>query len=224
MLEIAAGTGLVTKHLLVRLPTDARLIATDLNEAMIEVGKTKIAPDPRLEWKIADAGALPFPDQMFDAAVCQFGLMFFPDKVGALREARRVLKPRGSLILNVWGSLAENPIGRIAHETIGSFFPLDPPQFYITPFGLDHGAVERTFEAGFDAVTSATVDTVGESVTAEMAAKGLVFGSPVLLAIQERRTVAPEVIMHAIAARLAKEGGAAPMQLPMRARVFTARK
>src|SRR5687768_13579650 len=86
VLEIAAGTGIVTRRLLKRLPAGAELVATDLNNAMIEIAKAKVDTDPRLRWQQADAGALPFPDQSFDAVVCQFGLMFFPDKVSALRE------------------------------------------------------------------------------------------------------------------------------------------
>jgi SAM-dependent methyltransferase len=223
VLEIAAGTGQVTKRLLANLPADARLVATDLNDAMIDLAKTKVPADARVSWKTADAGSLPFPDKSFDAAVCQFGWMFFPDKIGALREARRVLKPGAPLILNIWGSLDENPIGRIAHSTIVSFFPADPPLFYLTPFGVTQTDIDRMFaEAGFTSVACDTIDRIGESASAELAAKGLIFGSPVLNGIIERGSVDPERVRQAIAARLAEDGGASPMRLPMRARVFTA--
>ncbi len=224
VLELAAGTGIVTRRLLKRMPANSRLVATDLNEAMLDVAKANVPADPRVNWQKADAGALPFPDQSFDAVVCQFGLMFFPDQVGALRESRRVLKAGGTLLLNTWGALADNPIASRAHTTIASFFHTDQPPFYLVPFGLhDRDAVRQMFlDAGFTTVDVDVVDLTGTSASALTAAKGLVFGTPVLHQIQERGGAPPETIMHAVAERLSQEGGAQPMELPMRALVFTA--
>jgi ubiquinone/menaquinone biosynthesis C-methylase UbiE len=225
VLEIAAGTGIVTQRLLKRMPAGAGLVATDLNDAMIELGKAKLGPDPRLRWQQADAGALPFPDQSFDAVVCQFGLMFFPDQAGALRESRRVLKSGGTFLLNTWGTLADNPIAGRAHTAVASFFHTDPPQFFNVPFGLHDADVVRKMllEAGFKTVDVDVVDLIGTSASALTAAKGLIFGTPVIHQIEERGGQAPDVIMHAVAERLSQEGGAQPMKLPMRALVFTAR-
>ena len=223
VLEVAAGTGIVTRHLLQRMPSDARLVASDLNEGMMAIAREKIA-DPRVEWRTADACSLPFEDSRFDAVVCQFGIMFFADKPGAMREARRVLRPGGMYAFNVWDSLAVNPIARAAHETAGSFYHSNPPMFYTVPFGFyDRAAIEQMLiDAGFSNPSCDVVDFVGESETAERAAKGLVLGTPLNTAIQERGTVDGDVIVHAVAARLAHEGGGAPMRLPMRALVFTA--
>jgi len=99
VLEIAAGTGIVTRQLLARLPDDGTLLATDAGEPMLAQGQGSVAPDSRLDWMVADACALPFGDAEFDAIVCQFGLMFFPDKLGALRHMRRVLKPGRPVLL-----------------------------------------------------------------------------------------------------------------------------
>jgi SAM-dependent methyltransferase len=226
VLEVAAGTGIVTRRILEALPADGRLVATDVSDAMVSFASSKVGADPRLEWRTADAMSLPFEDASADVVVCQFGVMFFPDKVKALREARRVLTPEGTLLFNVWGSLADNPIARIAHEITQTFFHLDPPQFYTIPFGLhDRAIVEGMLvEAGFVDISCDIVDKEGSSESAEHAARGLVFGTPLLTQIGERGTAAPEVIMHAVAAQLAHEGGAAPMRLPMRALVFTAVK
>ncbi len=225
VLEIAAGTGILTRRMLKRMPSGAELIASDLNDAMIEIGKTNVGPDPRVRWQQADAGALPFPDQSFDAIVCQFGLMFFSDKVGALRQARRVLKSGGRFLLNTWGALADNPIASRAHTTVASFFHIDPPPFFTVPFGLhDPDVVKKMLvEAGFEKVDIDVVDLMGTSPSALTAAKGLIFGTPVIHQIQERGGQAPDAIMHAVAERLSQEGGAQPMQLQMRALVFTAR-
>jgi SAM-dependent methyltransferase len=224
LLEIAAGTGIVTRHLLTRLPEGGHLVATDLGEPMLDVARANIAADPRLEWQVADACALPFTDNEFDGVVCQFGLMFFPDKPGALREMHRVSKPGTTIHVSVWGSLDQTPIARIAHDTIGMFFPADPPPFYHVPFGLCDEAVVRAFfeSAGFDRVSCDVVDTTGESATADLAARGLVCGSPAFAQITQRDPAKIPDILQAVSSRLSAEGGAAPMRLPMRARVFTA--
>ena len=223
VLEVAAGTGIVTRRILERLPADGRLLATELGEPMSAVAQSTLPADRRLEWKLADACTLPFADAAFDAYICQFGLMFFADKVAALREARRVVRPGGQILVSVWGSLDENPIGRIAHDTVTSFFPDNPPQFYTVPFGLDEQTVIRCFEqAGVASVRCDTVDLVGESASAALAARGLVSGSPVSTAIAERDASLFPAITQAVAERLTAAGGAAPMRLPMRARVFTA--
>jgi ubiquinone/menaquinone biosynthesis C-methylase UbiE len=225
VLEVSAGTGIATRELLKAMPPDARLTVTDLNEAMLAIAQPRIAGDSRVSWRAADAAALPFGDGEFDLVLNQFGLMFPIDKVAVLREARRVLKPAGTFLFNVWGSFADNPIGRLANEVIVSFFSQDLPRFYETPFGLhDRGLVERMArEAGFENLKCDVVDVVGESESAESAARGLVFGSPVFNQIQERRGD-PDAIMRALTERLACEGGARPMRLPMRALVFEARR
>lgn len=226
ILEIAAGTGRVTAHLVARLRATSHLVVSDLNEAMLAVARQRVVGDARVTWQTADAMALPFDDATFDIVVCQFGLMFVPDKAQAIRECYRVLSPHGRLVFSVWGSLDENPIGRIAGESIREHFPVDPPQFYQVPFGLHDPAPIHAWldQAGFSSVGMDQVDLVGESATADRAAAGLVLGNPVIIAINERGTVSPDTLVQDVAARLEREGGRAPMRLPMRARVFTATK
>ena len=112
VLETAAGTGVVTRLLASRLPADARIVATDLNPPMIEVAARQLQDD-RIMWKQADALALPFEDLRFDAVVCQFGAMFFPDKTQGYREAHRVLKPGGRFFFNVWDRIEANEIAYV---------------------------------------------------------------------------------------------------------------
>lgn len=120
VLEIAAGTGIASRRLLKALPRGTALTVTDLNTPMLEYAQHKIGADGRgAEWRQADAQDLPFPNESFDAVVCQFGVMFFPDKHKGLREFNRVLEKGGALIFNVWDSLERNPIGMIMHSTIG---------------------------------------------------------------------------------------------------------
>jgi ubiquinone/menaquinone biosynthesis C-methylase UbiE len=134
VLETAAGTGIVTRQLRNLLPTNVKLVATDLNPPMLEVARSKLRPSERVEFQVADATALPFPDGSFDAVVCQFGVMLFLEKDKSYREVHRVLAPGGRYRFNVWDSPRHNPFGRIAHDVVGSFFPADPPQFYSVPF------------------------------------------------------------------------------------------
>ena len=120
MLETASGTGIVTRALRDALPADTQLTATDLNVDMLKIARTKFGSNERVAFQPADALALPFPDAAFDAVICQFGVMFFPDKDRSYREVRRVLAAGGRYMFSVWDAHRYNPFGRIAHEEIGA--------------------------------------------------------------------------------------------------------
>lgn len=227
VLETACGTGIVTRRLLDRLRGQGTMVATDLNEAMIERGRAQIQAGPeRIAWQPADATKLPFPDGSFDAVVCQFGLMFFPDKAAGLREAFRVLKPGGHYLFSVWDAMALNPIARIAHETAGEFFPVDPPTFYLVPFSLHDPEPTRALlvQAGFDQIEVTRLEKTGTSPSAADAATGLIEGNPILGAIMQRRPEALADIKRATATAVAREFGDPPARIPLRAIVFSARR
>ena len=126
VLELACGTGIVTRRLRDRLGPTARLVSTDLNEAMLDYAARKLGPEAAVEWQRADASDLPFDDQSFDAVVCQFGLMFFPDKARAVCETYRVLKSGGTFIFSVWDAIESNDLPHIAHGIISEFFEENP--------------------------------------------------------------------------------------------------
>lgn len=224
ILELAAGTGILTRRLRERAP-ERGIVATDLNEAMLEVARKRMGAVSGLEWRQADASALSFSDQSFDAVVCQFGLMFFPDKLLAAQEAFRVLRPAGQFLFNLWASLEENPLARTAHETVQGFFRSDPPEFYLVPFGFHDTAAIRTVleRAGFGEIDISAVRFEAEAPSALHAATGLVRGSPVFNAIGERGGD-PDAIVAAIAVALAKAYGDRPLRAPMCANVFSARR
>src|SRR2546428_2676319 len=168
VLEMACGTGILTERLVRRLGGQGTVVATDLNEPMIVYAQQKGFGDSGLEWRRADATKLPFEDTSFEAALCQFGLMFFPDKIAGLCEAFRVLKPGGHYLFSTWDSVEHNTIGKITHETVASFFPADPPQFYLVPFSLHDPALIRGWldRVGFRIVECHTVNKVGVSPAA----------------------------------------------------------
>ena len=225
VLELACGTGILTRKLRDSLPASVRLVATDLNEPMFRHAAKKFGNDEPIEWKQADACALPFADAEFDAVICQFGMMFVPDKALAAREARRVLKPGGVFLFNVWDSLEENPLGQIPHQTIGSFFEKDPPAFYEVPFGYhDPEEIKRALEeAGLRDIRVDIVDTKTEPTDAGEAAIGLVQGTPIAIAITERDASLVPAITKAVAEALKKQLGGSPFRAPMRALVIEAR-
>ena len=224
VLEIACGTGILTKHLRRVLPARATLTATDLNEPMLEYARAQL-PDAGVTWQLADAQALPFPDAAFDAVACQFGLMFVPDKARAFAEARRVLRPQGQFAFNVWGTLAENPAGRIARETIAQFFTGDRPTFYDVPFSLHDEPLVRDLlrAARMEVVVCEQVRKEAYSPSALDLARGYVTGNPIMRDVVERASASPEEIIQAVAVAFAAAGGAAPLRLPMQALVVLAR-
>ena len=160
VLEIAAGTGVVTRALASALPESVSIVATDLNQAMLDQARA-VGTNRTVEWRQADAMQLPFQDATFDAVVCQFGVMFFPDKSKAFSEARRVLRPGGVLIFNVWDRIMENEFADTVTTALESLFPKDPPRFLArTPHGYhDHRTIERDLaNGGF--MTSPRIATV----------------------------------------------------------------
>lgn len=225
LLEVACGTGIVTRHLKERLPAASRFVASDLNPPMIDHARRKLKDAPGIEWHPADACELPFPDKSFDALVCQFGLMFVPDKPAALREAQRVLADDGTLLLNVWDSLERNTFAKVAHETIASFFSVDPPTFYQVPFSLHRtdALADLLKEAGFTDIRIDPVSFQGESPTARSLATGLVEGNPVGNLIRERQVAPVADVVEAVALAVAKQFGDRPVRIPLHAFVVTAR-
>ena len=181
VLEIAAGTGVVTRAIAARLPAQVRIVATDLNQPMLNHAKSR-QPDGRaIEWKQADALALPFKEQSFDAVICQFGAMFFPDKVRGYKEARRVLRPGGHYIFNVWDRICENDFADTITGSLEAVFPEDPPRFLArTPHGYydEKQISDELAEAGFKNVTIEAVDARSQAPSPRDPAIAFCQGTP----------------------------------------------
>src|SRR5262249_36964862 len=156
---------------------------------MLEWAAKKFRPlEGRVALRPADATALPFADNLCDVMVCQFGVMFYPDKEKSYREARRVLVPGGRYIFNVWDSHRHNPFGRIAPERAARFFPPDPPQFYNVPFGYHaiDPIKEALIAAGFDDLKIAVVKKEHKLTDAAARARGMILGNPIVDQIKAR--------------------------------------
>lgn len=179
ILEIAAGTGVVTQALHDALP-DATIVATDLNSPMLEKAAQRVSA-PNVSFQSADALDLPFDDGSFDLAVCQFGIMFYPDKVAGNKEARRVLGCGGNYLLVIWDRLDRNAATKAAAEAVAGIFPADAAKFYErVPFRYhDRGQIEQDLRAaGFANIEIGTVELRSRALSARDAATGLVQGTP----------------------------------------------
>lgn len=224
VLELAAGTGIVSQRITSRLPEAARLVATDLSPPMLDLARRAIGQDPRVELSIVDACSIPMPDASFDRLACQFGVMFFPDKVRAMREARRVLKPGGRYVFNIWDSLEHNPIPRTVQESLARLLPKTPSTFLgRIPYGyFDPKQIELiTREGGFKNVVLEAVDLPSVAPTAEDAARAFVEGTPVAGDLVAAGTD-PSSMRAQVAEALAKRFGDRPCRSTMRAIVVTA--
>jgi ubiquinone/menaquinone biosynthesis C-methylase UbiE len=224
LLEIAAGTGIVTRALAAALPSTA-IVATDLNQAMIDHAATQTDAS-NVTFRQADAQALPFDEGAFDVVVCQFGVMFFPDKPRAFAEARRVVRDGGSYLFSVWDDLEHNDLGRLVTEALAARFPDDPPRFLArTPYGHGDGdAIARLLSAaGWRDVSWDRVALPGPT-TAEEGAVGYCQGCPLAGEIEARAPGRLADVTAAVADDLARRIGSGRVDLSMRARVFQARR
>jgi SAM-dependent methyltransferase len=221
ILEIAAGTGIVTRRLRDALPAEASLTATDLNAPMLEIARAKFRADEKVAFQPADALALPFPDASFDTVVCQFGIMFYPDRPKSYREAYRVLEPGGRYLFSTWDSHRYNAFGRVAHEVVTRLFPVDPPLFYKAPYSCAEidPIKQAALEAGFTDFTASVITVQKQIPDLAAFARGMVFGNPLVEQIQTRGGD-PVHVEAEILNAFRREFGAEP--LPLQAIMFSA--
>ena len=189
VLEVAAGTGVVTRAIVAALPSDAAIFATDLSQAMLDRAAF-IGTDRPIEWRQADAMQLPYRDGTFDAVVCQFGVMFFADKAKAFAEARRVLAPGGTLLFSVWDRIEENEFADSVTSSLAQLFPADPPRFLSRiPHGYhDRDSIEHDLAlAGFtQRPTFETLALRSRAGSPGLAAVAYCQGSPLRSEIETR--------------------------------------
>jgi ubiquinone/menaquinone biosynthesis C-methylase UbiE len=227
VLEVATGTGAVTRAALPLLFGGSRYVATDLNQPMLDRARARaVQPaDDRLEWSQADALALPFADASFDAVLCQFGVMFFPDRVRGYAEARRVLRPGGAYLFSTWDRIEENEFADEVTRAVGLMFPGDPPRFLArTPHGY-HDSDQLRADLRAAGFASFEIETVTETSRAEgprPPALAYTQGTPLRNEIEARDATRLDEATDRAEAALAARFGAGRVEGKIQALVVTA--
>jgi ubiquinone/menaquinone biosynthesis C-methylase UbiE len=222
VLETAGGTGVVTRAMARLLPAHVDLVATDLNQPMLDRAAA-VGTERPVRWLQADAMRLPFDDASFDVVVCQFGVMFFPDKAHAFGEARRVLRPGGSLLFNVWDRIEHNEFAQAVTDALAVVYPADPPRFLArTPHGsFDLGALaDDLLRSGFKAAPRfETVTARSRAATASAPAIAYCQGTPLRNEIEARAPPGLAEATGACTAAIAERFGSGPVDGKIQAHI-----
>jgi len=225
VLETAAGSGVVTRTLAPRLPLDTSYVVTDLNQPMLDYAASRQPPDARVTWRQADALALPFEDATFDLVCCQFGAMFFPDRISGFREAKRVLKPGGHFLFNVWDRIEENVFADDVTKALANRFPSDPPRFLArTPHGYHDTALIRSEleNAGFSRLAIETRAEQSRASSPRQVALAYCQGTPLRNEIETRDPGGLDVATDHAASALADTHGRGEVAAKIQAHVIVA--
>ncbi|MDH5508376.1 MAG: class I SAM-dependent methyltransferase [Anaerolineae bacterium] len=225
LLEIAAGTGLATRHMRNSLPENVSITVTDLNEPMLEIAKKKFSSTNNMHFQTADAANLSFDDASFDTIACQFGIMFFPDKQKCVNETFRILKPGGEFLFSVWDSYEHNTLIKLVNDTLVKMFPENPLPFLDVPLGYYNiDEIKRILEvAGYGDIDISVLPRTIKTDSAKNVPLGFIMGNPLSLQIPALGGEIDEVI-EKVANEIIVKFGNPPIKAPMQAIVFKAHK
>lgn len=225
ILEIACGTGIVTGKLHEAFPS-SEITATDINPDMLKFAQSKFNPESNIIWKTADAMKLPFEDNTYDAVICQFGVMFFPDKQAAINEVFRVLKPGGIFIFNTMDKIEANDILYTVNETLKNLFKENTPNFFEIVFSLyNKEQIEKLLlNSGFNDVRFNIINECTTGKSAHSVATGLIEGTPVSNQINQMNTISIPEVQNEVEKAIAAKHGDGPVRGKVKAIVFSGRK
>lgn len=225
VLETAAGSGVVTRALAAIMPDDATYTVTDLNQPMLDRAAKMQGEDHRIIWRQADALDLPFEDKSFDAVCCQFGVMFFPDRVAGYKEARRVLKPDGHFLFNAWDRIEDNVFAKMVTDTASQVFPDNPPHFLArTPHGYHDTEQIRDdlTQAGFTNIEIVTIEEMSTAPSARYPAIAYCQGTPLRNEIEERDASLLEHVTDLAASAIEEQYGQGAVSAKIQGHVVVA--
>jgi ubiquinone/menaquinone biosynthesis C-methylase UbiE len=225
VLETAAGSGVVTRALATQLAPDTRYVVSDLNQPMLDHAAKRQGTDDRIEWRQADALALPFDDASFDTIICQFGVMFYPDKLAGYIEAHRVLKPGGRYIFSVWDHIEANQFADIVTQAAAAVFPDDPPRFLARiPHGYHDTQIitDDLKKAGFTDIASVTLEKSSTAPSPRHPAIAYCRGTPLRNEIEARDRGRLDDIIDRAAEAIAACYGDGPVTAKIQAQIVTA--
>jgi ubiquinone/menaquinone biosynthesis C-methylase UbiE len=225
ILETAAGTGVVTRALAPKLARNARYVVTDLNQPMLDHAAERQGVDGRITWRQADALALPFDDTSFDVVCCQFGVMFFPDRVAGYREAKRVLKPQGRFVFNVWDRIEQNVLANEVTNALAGIFPSDSQRFISRPAYSYHDTsliLDELEKAGFSNVTIETRSERTSAPSPYHAAIAYCQGTPLRNEIEARGADKLQAATEHVSASIARRHGNGEVKAEIQGLVVTA--
>lgn len=216
ILELACGTGQVTRLLKEKFP-NAKITATDINPDMISAAKKAMNGGEGIEWKIMDAQEISSADNTYDVIVCQFGVMFFPDKAKSMLDAHRVLKPGGKYIFSSWDRIENQRVAEITRDIVLSYFKDDPPTFFNVPFSMYEPPLMEGLlkDAGFKDVSVKNVHLEGRSANPEEAAIAFTMGNPIYFAICERDESKLPEIRSDVQKKFTQEFGTESLRIPL---------
>jgi SAM-dependent methyltransferase len=227
VLEVASGTGVVTRAMAARLPETVAITASDLNQPMLDYAAAVGTSRP-VRWRQADAMDLPFDDHSFDAVVCQFGVMFFPDRPRAFAEMCRVLRPGGVFVFNVWDRIEENEFAQVVTDAVGTVFPDDPPLFLArTPHGYYDAELIQADVAAGGFATPAGFDTLearSRAASCSIPAIGYCQGTPLRNEIEARDPTRLVEATSVAAAAIRQRFGSTDIDGKLRGHIITAEK
>ena len=225
VLETAAGSGVVARAMVSVLPSRAQYVVTDLNQPMLDHAESQQDSDSRISWRQADALNLPFDDASFEVVVCQFGVMFYPDRITGYSEAYRVLKPGGKLIFNVWDRIEMNEFAHIVTVAAATVFPDDPPRFLPrTPHGYHDASLikEELHGVGFTEVSFESLDATSSAPSPRHPAIAYCQGTPLRNEIEERNVDLLNHVTNCAAEAISTRYGAGPVAAKIRGHIITA--
>jgi len=209
VLELACGTGRVTKHIANVLPPDVEFWATDLSSDMLAINKRRLQNE-NVKYKVEDIQNLSFPDNSFDLAICQFGTMFLPDKQKGFNEIYRILKPGGKLMCFTWDSTAQNPLFKLLiNELMLPYFEDEDNTRLLVPFLLNDPQQLTGWlqNAGFKNIKVETVVLNSGTATVENVKTGIYLKHPLGKAMKDKGMAAFEMVGQKFGEEIEKRFG-----------------